>query len=67
MRFGLQPNDAWFWLCPKTVAFQNATSQHRKESRWVELSAAHVPAWLSKYGGHIAGVNAVFLAQLGKP
>ncbi len=64
---GLEPADAWFWLCPKAVAWANASGQHRTDSRWIQLAANRAPAWLKTYGGHIASAQALCLAQLGTP
>jgi len=64
---GLEPSDAWFWLVPKAVAWSQSSGQHRADSRWIQFSAARVPAWLTKYGGHISGAQALCTAQLGAP
>lgn len=62
---GLQPNDAWFWLCKKSVARARSGGQHRQESRWIVIQLGHVPAWLP--GGHIDDAKKTCISELGKP
>jgi hypothetical protein len=63
----LAPGDAWLWVCPKAVAWANASGQHRADSRWVELATGNVPGWLQSHGGHIAGAQALCTAEFGSP
>jgi hypothetical protein len=65
---GLEVRDAWFWLCPKSVAWRNAAGQHRTDrSRWIQLRTDQLPRWLEPYGGHISGAEAICLQRLGSP
>jgi hypothetical protein len=37
---GLAPHAAWFWLCPREVAFEHAEAQHGELSRWLSIRTA---------------------------
>jgi hypothetical protein len=64
---GLEPTTAWFWLCPKLVAWNNAEAQHRSDSRWIQFHSSRPPEWLQSSGGHIDTAQATCTAHLGNP
>jgi hypothetical protein len=64
---GLEPADAWLWVCPLKVARQHATTQHDGDSPWIRFVLGNQGAWMSRYGGSIQNALATVTAQLGPP
>jgi hypothetical protein len=64
---GLEPTDAWLWVCPKVVARQHATVQHDGDSPWIRFVLGKQGAWMSSYGGNIQQALATLTGQLGAP
>jgi hypothetical protein len=64
---GIEPINAWFWMCPKSVAYDYSTSQHGFDSRQIRFSIDHLPAWLDEYGGDISVFEETCLRRLGSP
>jgi hypothetical protein len=64
---GLQPADAWFWICPKSVVLHHSTPQHKKPSRWIHFAIGLEPTWLAAHGGGIARARAACSGELGAP
>jgi hypothetical protein len=60
---GISPFDAHGWICPKSVAWRNAPSQHGgragRDTKWVSFAPKAVPRWLAGYGGKLSSAFAI--------
>jgi hypothetical protein len=64
---GLEPADAWLWICPKAVARQNATVQHAGDSPWIRFVLGRRGVWMAPFGGNIQNALGTLTGQLGAP
>lgn len=69
---GVSPFDAHCWAIPKTLIMSNwgkapgLTSQHGgrqgRDTAWLQVDPAHVPAWLQPHGGSLSRATEVLRA-----
>lgn len=67
---GVSPSIAHCWAVPKQEAFGRAVPQHGgaagRDTKWLRIKAAALPAWMSEYGGELEEVIPVLVATFSR-